>query len=172
MTAAVVSARDVLPRPPHPAPSAPAAPGAAAPHFQFSTAGALPTADECRAIGAHVFRLVNDDSAVAAELLASLLETNQADLHDIQIACAEKNWADVRAHAHRIKNTAQLSGAGTLAVLCHRVEALAEQRDGQALQSLLGVFSAAVQRLSHALQGWANLAATQRPFTAEASRRR
>lgn len=167
MAASAVSTRDAVPRPPHLGVRESAAPGAPAPSFHFSTAGASPTADECRAIGAHVARLVNGDNAVAAELLASLLETNQSDLRGLQTACATQNWADVRMHAHRIRNTAQLSGAGTLATICHRVETLAEQGDGPALQSLYAAFSAAVQRLSHALQAWAELASGPRLFTME-----
>lgn len=115
----------------------------------------LPTATECSAIGRHVRELVSGNPKAAADLLACLLTTNRRDVQTLRAAYAGKHWGDLRAVAHRIKGTAQLSGAATLVELCQQVETWADQRDAAALLSAEAMVSASVQRLSQALSALA-----------------
>ena len=103
------------------------------------------------AIGRHVSQLVDNDPAVTAELIASLLDTNQSDLHHFQQACAAQCWPDVRACAHRIKGTAHMAGAAALAALSQRIETLARQGRGDTVLALAALYTPAVERLSRTL---------------------
>jgi len=112
---------------------------------------ALPAAVECSAIGRRVSELVNGSAPAAAELLARLLETNRCDAKALRAAYEGKQWGDLRAVAHHIKGTAQLSGTASLVAMCQQVEAWADQQNALALLGVQAAFSASVQRLTLAL---------------------
>lgn len=103
------------------------------------------------AIEQHVGQLANGDPAVTAELIATLLDTNQYDLRNFCQACMSGRWADARASAHRIKSTAHLAGADSLAALSQRIETLAQQGRGDAVLALAAWYMETVGRLSQVL---------------------
>ena len=111
----------------------------------------LPLPGECDAIAAHVGRLVGGNVAVMAELVASLLATNRADVRGFRQACAAGRWADARGRAHRIKGTALLAGTASLARLGQRIETLAGQGQGDTVRALALLYVPAAQQLSDAL---------------------
>lgn len=111
----------------------------------------LPLAEECRAIGLRVSSLVDGDTVATAQLLDTLLATNQSDLHGLRQACDAQHWGTAQSYAHRIKSTAHMTGAVSLAKLSQRMEVLAQQRHAEPLRALAAIYQPAVQRLSDAL---------------------
>lgn len=108
----------------------------------------LPTEPE---IGLHIGQLVDGDPDIMAELIASLLDTNQSDLRDFCQACDLRYWADARASAHRIRGTAHLVGAASLVALSQSVETHARQNHDDAVLALAALYVPAVERLSQTL---------------------
>lgn len=124
---------------------------------------APPPTVECSAIGRRVSELVNGSAPAAAELLACLLDTIRCDVKALRAAYEGKQWGDLRAVAHRIKGTAQLSGTASLVAICQQVEAWADQQNALALLSVQAAFSASVQRLTLALAALAARPPEQSP---------
>jgi len=111
----------------------------------------LPLPGECDAIAAHVGGLAGGHAAVTAELVASLLATNRADVHGFQRACAAGRWTDARRSAHRIRGTALMAGTASLARLGQRIEILAGQGQGDTVRALALLYVPAAHQLSDAL---------------------
>ncbi|GAB1576321.1 Hpt domain-containing protein [Bordetella petrii] len=111
----------------------------------------LPLPGECPAIGRHISGLVEGDTAIISQLVASLMDTTSADLLGFQQACADQHWEEARARAHRIKGTAHMAGTASLARLSQRIEALAAQGQGETLRALHAIYVPAVERVLAAL---------------------
>ncbi|MDM9560295.1 MULTISPECIES: Hpt domain-containing protein [Bordetella] len=107
----------------------------------------LPLPGECPAIGQHISGLVEGDTAIIAQLVASLIDTTSADLLCFKQACAAQHWQEVRARAHRIKGTAHMAGTASLARLSQRIEVLAEQQQADTLRALHAIYVPAVERV-------------------------
>jgi len=108
----------------------------------------LPTESE---IESQIGQLVDGDAAIMAELIASLLDTNQTDLRDLRQACESRCWSTACVSAHRIKGTAHLVGAASLAALSQSMEAYAKKDHADAVLALAALYLPAVARLSQTL---------------------
>ncbi|MGO4329768.1 Hpt domain-containing protein [Cupriavidus sp. 2TAF22] len=115
--------------------------------------GVLPiSAQEEAAFWPAIETLSDGDPDMIAELVASLVDTNRADLVLLRNACAAADWDEAASLAHRFKGAARILECSSVVALCARLEAAARARDADGVSALLALFEPTVERLNNCLE--------------------
>jgi len=110
----------------------------------------LPRAER-EAMGTAVANAARDDPALYRMLLARLIETNEADMANLQRTVAMRDWTGVQRTVHRTKGSAALARCPTLVAAGKSLESAARQGKPAVIDALLPRYVAIVTEFNDAL---------------------
>ncbi|TSP09388.1 Hpt domain-containing protein [Cupriavidus campinensis] len=110
----------------------------------------LPRAER-EAMGTAVANAARDDPALYRMLLARLIETNEADMANLQRTVATGDWTGVQRAVHRTKGSAALARCPTLVAAGKSLESAARQGKRAVIDALLPRYVAIVTEFNDAL---------------------
>lgn len=80
------------------------------------------TDDELAGLFDRLYELASNDDAIVAELIGSLVATNEEDLAALRAALVGRNWGEFASFAHRLKSSARMLACRGLVSVCETLE--------------------------------------------------